>query len=358
MTLKRVERGIWLRDGGIYYILYQNEAGEMVWKSTRQKSLKAARQILEKHKTDVSLMINLPNRRYEAVKFSELADHWWNREGSKNASQWEYLTPRIKERFGKCKARQVTSDAVQDFLDSLRETLSASSVNHHRTILNRIFNFAIERKTYDQNPVKSVAQYREPPGRDRFPTVAEFKKLIEACAEDVELRTAVIVWSMTTLRKSELLSRRWTEVHLEGQMPYMLVPITKNRDPKKVPLPDVAVEALKMLPSYAANEEFVFPSRPTARFPKPEKPYRWDLGKRFREACKTAKLENLHIHDLRHMGASILTEQGIAPEIIRKITGHRGRELDRYQHLSDKLKAQTVGLIASILTGTKDETVH
>lgn len=348
MTLKRVERGIYVRASGIYYILYQNEVGRIVWKSTKQKSLKAARQFLEKHKTDVAMKVHLPNRRYESVKFSELADHWWNREGSRSASQWNYLIPRIRERFGKCKARRMTSDEIQDFLDTLRETLSASSVNHHRTILNRIFNFALERKTYDHNPVKGVPQYREPPGRDRFPTVEEFKKLINACDPDIELRTAILVYSMTTLRKSELLRRRWTEVHLDAQVPYVSIPITKNHDPKKVPLPAIAVEALRILPSYGKSE-FLFPSRPTARFPKPRKPYMWDLGKRFKSACAAAELENLRIHDLRHMGASILTEQGIAPEIIRKITGHRGKELDRYQHLSERLKSQTVDLIADVL---------
>lgn len=361
MTLKRVERGIYLRDRGIYYVIYRNEAGETVWLSTKQKSIVAARKILEKKKTEVSLLVNFPQRRFEQVRFSELADHWWNREGSKNASQWNYLIPRIKERFGKVKARRITSDIIQDFLDGLRGALSASSVNHHRTILNRIFNFAIERKQYDQNPVHAVPQYREPPGRDRFPTVAEFKKLMDACAEDIELKTAIIVWSMTTLRKNELLRRRWTEIHLDASVPYVSISITKNKDPKKVPLPRVAVDALRQLPSYS-NKEHVFPSRPTARFPKPQKPYRWDLGKKFRAACKAAELENLHIHDLRHMGASILTEQGIAPEIIRKITGHRGRELDRYQHLSEKLKTQTVDLIAEVLfkKTTKDDkpTVH
>jgi hypothetical protein len=41
--------------------------------------------------------------------------------------------------------------------------------------------------------------------------------------------------------------------------------------------------------------------------------------------------------------------QGIPGDIVRKITGHRSRELERYHHLSPAFRAQTVGLIAQVL---------
>lgn len=361
MTFTRIERGIYLR-GGIYYICYQNEVGEMIWKSTQQKSLKAARQILDKAKTDVALFKSLPERRYESVRWAELADAWWQREGSKNASQWRYLIPRIKDRFGKMRARQVTSDVVQDFLEALRTQLSASSCNHHRTILGRIFNFAIERKQYDQNPVKAVSQFREPRGRDRFASREELKKVLAKLADDPEVLAAIIVLATTTLRKGELLKRKTTEVNLDSDPPHIFIPQTKNGDSKRIPISDLAATYLRSLPR---TGEYLFPSRPTARWPKPKTPYRWYIGKEWREACAAASVENLRIHDLRHMGVSILTELGLAPEIIRKLSGHRGRQLDRYQHLSKKLQEQTVNLITDTIFADKDgqemakpETVH
>jgi hypothetical protein len=41
--------------------------------------------------------------------------------------------------------------------------------------------------------------------------------------------------------------------------------------------------------------------------------------------------------------------QGIPGDIVKKITGHRSRELERYQHLSPAFRAQTVDLIAQVL---------
>jgi hypothetical protein len=41
--------------------------------------------------------------------------------------------------------------------------------------------------------------------------------------------------------------------------------------------------------------------------------------------------------------------QGIPGDVVRKITGHSSRELERYQHLSPLFRAQTVDLIAQVL---------
>ena len=43
---------------------------------------------------------------------------------------------------------------------------------------------------------------------------------------------------------------------------------------------------------------------------------------------------------------------GVPDPIVRKVTGHRSREPERYQHLKPELRALTVNLIADVrLTG-------
>jgi hypothetical protein len=60
-------------------------------------------------------------------------------------------------------------------------------------------------------------------------------------------------------------------------------------------------------------------------------------------------VDNVRIHDLRHAGATILMTLGVPDPIVRKVTGHRSRELERYQHLTPELRALTVNLIATEL---------
>jgi integrase len=64
------------------------------------------------------------------------------------------------------------------------------------------------------------------------------------------------------------------------------------------------------------------------------KPHAWDLGKRFRRACTRAKIKDLRIHDLRHFATTMLFIAGVPDTIIRKMTGHRSEELERYKHFS------------------------
>jgi hypothetical protein len=80
-----------------------------------------------------------------------------------------------------------------------------------------------------------------------------------------------------------------------------------------------------------------------------KKPYRWDMKKAFVDACERAGLEDVHIHDLRHLGPSILLAQGVCDSVVAKVTGHRSSALKRYQHLSESFPKQTVELIAAIL---------
>jgi hypothetical protein len=53
--------------------------------------------------------------------------------------------------------------------------------------------------------------------------------------------------------------------------------------------------------------------------------------------------------------------EGVADAIIRKMTGHRSEELERYKHFSPEFKKQTTELIAGKLLeelgGTKRDTV-
>jgi hypothetical protein len=115
-----------------------------------------------------------------------------------------------------------------------------------------------------------------------------------------------------------------------------------------VPIPQSIVKTLKALPSHGWHD-YLFLSRPTARCPEPKRPYRWDFGKQFRALAKAAGIQNVRIHDLRHAGATILMTLGVPDPIVRKVTGHRSRELERYQHLTPELRALTVNLIATEL---------
>lgn len=72
---------------------------------------------------------------------------------------------------------------------------------------------------------------------------------------------------------------------------------------------------------------------------------------------RLAGIKNLRIYDLRHFATTVLFMEEIPDAMIAKMTGHRSRELRKYQHLSPVFKRQTVEKIAQKLTVTSTGTV-
>ena len=329
-----------------------NEKGQLVKESTGQTSPKFAEECYRKRKTEVAERKHFPSRQFDRVRFGELLDYWWDNHAKYKSSKFSYLLPRLN-RFKKLKARAITSDMIQSFLFDLRdeEKLSATSANHYRTILNSTFNFAIARKKFDFNPVKAVHQFPEAPGRDRFTTTEELKQILAICEweGDLELKAFILIAATTGLRKGAILPRSYADFHIDGNVPYIYVGRTKNGDPIKLPLSQIVIDAVMQLPSFGRSQ-YLFPAKPNVRYQDNfSKPHMWDIGKRFRRICGLAKVENLRIHDLRHYATTVLFMNGIPDAIIAKMTGHRSRELKRYQHLSPLFKQQTVDLIAQDL---------
>ena len=89
------------------------------------------------------------------------------------------------------------------------------------------------------------------------------------------------------------------------------------------------------------DKECVFPSRQGTK-----KPYIYDLRKPFEKACQIAGIENFHIHDLRHMFASMAVSSGADLYAVQRLLGHQNIEMtQRYAHLAaDDLKKATEGV--------------
>ncbi len=350
----KLPKGVYHRNknSSLLWITYHDENGKKIKESAKTTSPEIAKAFLNKRLNQASENKLIPTRKYESIKVGEILDFWWERHG-KTKRGFQYKMHRL-DKFRKIKARNFMPEMIQDFLNDLLKTLSPSSVNHYRTILNSSFNFAINWKKYDDNPVRVIPQIPERDARDRFVEVSELASLIGQCQKekDFELQGFIILAACTGLRKTAILSRKWEEIQLDAEFPSIYLPKkdSKNKRSNRLPLPNMCVVALRQLPSFG-KDEYLFPARPNVRFKENfSKPHAWDMGKRFRRVRDLAGIKDLRIHDLRHFATTMLFMEGVADAIIRKMTGHRSEELERYKHFSPEFMKQTTGLIAGRLT--------
>jgi integrase len=246
-----------------------------------------------------------------------------------------------------------------------RRTIQA---NRTRQLVSAIWHWA-QRAAYippdHRMPYVSWERYAETP-RERFLTPEEVSQLADALVAEERngtspSRTNVIrALLLTGCRFNEIACLKWTEVDLENGF---LRLTTSKTGARAVPLGAAAIEFFSKLPP---RNEFVFPaddskSRRISLRKRHKKPVVagpvTTVPKLWRRVRKTAGLDGVRLHDLRHtMGATIASGSG-SLLITQKILGHtQSRTTLRYAHLSDSpVRAaadRAAGEIATSLLGT------
>jgi integrase len=115
-----------------------------------------------------------------------------------------------------------------------------STVNRYHAALSSVFRFALKRRWdwLKRNPCRDVERGQEGPGRRRWLSDNERKRLLAACrkSEWPGLYPLVMLALSTGARRSELLTLKWSDVDLHAgrAMPHD----TKNGEPRTLPSSD------------------------------------------------------------------------------------------------------------------------
>lgn len=334
--MKERKRGIFEKVLGseIYWIRYVDATGR--YRREKAGTLSAADKLLTKRRHAALVGRKLPETlRRRAVRFSELCDD------AKEYIVANYAQPQhdlgrlenVRKWFGDRDAECITRKDVKAALNGARtesSKWSASSHNHHHTLISLIFRLAIDAEKVSVNPAsgKGIRQ-RENNSRVRYLTPEEETKLREVIRtkpawreHEPELDLAL----NTGLRRSSMYRELlWENVDLSERV--ATIPRTKNGDPVHIPLNAPAMKALMIFRSRGDGAGRV------VRNPAGEPlnyPTHW-----FVPAVRAAGIKNFHWHDLRHHFASKLRQNGVPLGNIAELLGHKGLAMTkRYAHLS------------------------
>jgi integrase len=163
------------------------------------------------------------------------------------------------------------------------------------------------------NPASRVRAFRER-SRERWIKPDELPRLVASILEEENPfhRAAFLLYLLTGLRRSELLSLHWEHVDLgRGEV---FLPETKAGRSHTVPLSTPAASLLRELPRMATNVH-VFP----AAFGEG---HMSDLKKPWQRIRARAGLGDVRLHDLRRTVGSLMALDGASLQLIGKVLNH------------------------------------
>ncbi len=203
-----------------------------------------------------------------------------------------------------------------------------ATVNRVLATLKHLARLAVQWGWMDRDiarRIRDVKLLKEPPGRVRYLSADEEKRLLVHLP--AWLLPIALVALLSGMRLGEVIALREDDIDLDHRVVH--VRKSKNGRARRIPMnDDLAFLFSWLLPRAVDGWLFV-----TAR----GVPYRSDrVSREFGAAVTKAKIEDFHFHDTRHDFATRLRRNQVGLDVIAKLLGHRSLAMtQRYAHLDD-----------------------
>jgi integrase len=219
------------------------------------------------------------------------------------------------------------------------------TANRCVALLSKMFALAVRWQYVATNPCRGIERNPEPK-RERYLSADELARLGAALAKHKDKAAANIfrLLLLTGARRSEVAGARWADFDLETGTWVKPASATKQGKVHRIPLNGPAQLLLADLRKAAAKDaEYLFPGRFGG--------HRVELKMDWAAVCRSARLKDARIHDLRHSFASVLAGSGHSLPIIGALLGHsQAATTSRYAHLADDPLRKATQVAGSVIT--------
>lgn len=248
--------------------------------------------------------------------FGEYVDIYMNRvnlveQGRRNTeiTLREFLVPE----FGNKTINTITSHQIDLWQSKRLRDVSPSTVQRQKTILNAILNMALRDELLDINPINKSQSIKIPEHQPRYLNKGELNRLLELSVEVNDwLQDFILLAVSTGLRRGELLSLRWKEVHIKdtGEV-YLRFNSGKTGKVRIVPCTSIAVGVIDRCRSgVKSSEDRLFDYSVSA------------LNSSWSKLKRLSGISDVRIQDLRVTCASYAANEGIPIKTLASIMGH------------------------------------
>lgn len=232
---------------------------------------------------------------------------------------------------------RLVADITRMDIFELKSALHSTPVQANRVLalLSHAFNLAEDWgwRPQQSNPCFRVKRYRER-ARTRLPSAAEAQRLMMTLATWQERQPwfvgMILLLMLTGCRRMEIQAakRSW----FQGDR--LVLPDSKT-GAKIIPLNSQAQAIVEAIPEVPGNPYLIVGRRKGAHLIQPRKLWR--------ELCNQAGVDELNMHDLRRLFASVAISSGATLEQTMQLMGHtQAQTTKRYAFLMTQAKAATM----------------
>ena len=227
--------------------------------------------------------------------------------------------------------------------------------NRVLTVLKAALNLALARRRVtgsgeawrETKAFKGVGQ-----ARTRFLDIADQVRIVNACPPD--FRRLVRAALFTGGRYGELARAMVQDFNPIGGTLFLVGKGTGEGKPRQVVLTEEGQAYFLELTAGQIAGELIFQRDKVERRARAESGLGWAHGDQSRfmaDACKTAGLDPLTFHELRHTYASMLVNKGVPLAYVAAQLGHSGTRMveQHYGHLAPNAMAESIRALSPIL---------
>jgi integrase len=272
----------------------------VVTKTMAKEMLKKIEQEIKLGQNDM-LDAEIPTLREFAKKYIQHVKETIQR---KSWYRYEYGLKRLIELHGDKKLSNITPKDVDDYKTLRLRDFQPATVNREIATLRQLYNLAKRwKKFFGENPVSISRLLPEHNQKERILTYEEEIKLLSFC--NPFLRPVVVTALNTGMRKTEILTLKWSNIDLGNGVITIDQTNTKTKKTRRIPINSTMRTLLLEQKLKSGGIEFVFLSQFGA-------PYKFhdSLKGAFERTCKKAGISGFRFHDLRHTAATRMVEAG------------------------------------------------
>ncbi|MBX3335859.1 MAG: tyrosine-type recombinase/integrase [Nitrospira sp.] len=302
--------------------------GQQIRRSTGTSDKRLAEGILSKVKVQIIEGRFFEKQEAQERTLAELMDRYASEHAARRANHRRELTSikNLTGFFGNPTLDHITPKLIVAYKNKrYTDGVKPATINRELATLKKAFNLA--RREWEwctDNPVSRVSMERENNTRDRWLTVEEEQRLLQAVSPRLH---DVIVFALNTgMRMGEILALTWAGVDLFRRT--VTVFRSKNGERRTIPINSIVLDILKRKHAVRSRiTDLVFHSQVGTALDGS------NIRHGLNAALKMAKIQDFHFHDLRHTFATRIVQAGVDLYKVQRLLGHKSPMMtQRYAH--------------------------